>query len=227
MPTTSKSFLPKWLQDGFVNLLTPLVNLFTKWNINPNTFTVWGLIITTAGTVVIFIDLAYIHFAGVFILVGGICDILDGKLARNSGRVTKFGALFDSAIDRYSEVIMFFGIAAFYVKQDNYILSVVTFIALGGSTMVSYVRARAEGLGFEAKVGMMQRPERVVFIGAGAFLHFKLFSYSLFNINNFPVTLLEIAIWVVAIFANYTAIHRLVHVYQQDKHRSEKEEKSE
>ena len=175
MATTNTSFLPKWLQDGFVNLLNPLVQLFSKWNINPNTFTVWGLIITTSATVVLFANPDFVHLAGVLILLGGICDILDGKLARTSGRVTKFGALFDSSIDRYSEVIMFFGIAAFYVKQDNYILSVITFIALGGSTMVSYVRARAEALGFEAKVGMMQRPERVVFIGAGALFHYKLF----------------------------------------------------
>lgn len=223
MAGKSKSFLPQWLQDGFVNLLNPLVKLFTKWNINPNTFTVWGLIITTFGTVVIFANPQWVRIAGVLILVGGICDILDGKLARSSGRVTKFGALFDSSIDRYSEVIMFFGIAAYYVRQDNYLLSVVTFIALGGSTMVSYVRARAESLGFEAKVGMMQRPERIVFIGLGALFHFPLFNITMFHVTEFPVTFLEIALWVVAIFANYTAIHRLIHVYKQDKVTSEKE----
>jgi CDP-diacylglycerol--glycerol-3-phosphate 3-phosphatidyltransferase len=217
MSKKNKSFLPQWLQNGFVNLLNPLAELFTKWNFNPNTLTFWGLIITASGTVTMFINPHGVHVAGALILIGGICDILDGKLARNSGRVTRFGALLDSSIDRYSEVIMFFGIAAFYVRQDNYLLSVITFIALGGSTMVSYVRARAEGLGFEAKIGMMQRPERIVFIGFGALLHFKLFNLNIFFVKNFPVTLLEIAVWLVAIFANYTAIYRLIYVSKQDK----------
>lgn len=217
MAEKNKGFLPQWLQNGFVNLLNPLVKLFTKWNLNPNTFTILGLIITTFGVALIFINHQWIHFAGALILIGGICDILDGKLARNTGRVTKFGALFDSSIDRYSEVIMFFGIAAYYVHQDHYVLSIITFIAMGGSTMVSYVRARAESLGFEAKVGLMQRPERVVFIGFGAILDFKLFSLSIFHVTDFPVTFLEIAVWLVAIFANYTAIDRLIHVYKQDK----------
>lgn len=217
MAEKSKSFLPKWLQDGFVSLLIPLVKLFKKWNVNPNTFTVWGLIITTAGTIVIVADSSLINLTGALILLGGICDILDGKVARSTGRVTRFGALFDSSIDRYSEVIMFFGIAAYYVRQDSYLLSVLTFIALGGSTMVSYVRARAEGLGFEAKVGMMQRPERIVFIGSGALLHYPLFEITMFHVQKFPVTLLEIAIWFVAIFANFTAIQRLSHVYKSDK----------
>lgn len=217
MAENTKGFLPQWLQNGFVNLLTPLVKLFTRWNVNPNTFTVWGLIITTLATIVVFINPRWISIAGALILIGGICDIIDGKLARSAGRVTKFGALFDSSIDRYSEVVMFFGIAVYYVRHNDFLLSVVTFIALGGSTMVSYVRARAESLGFEAKVGMMQRPERIVFIGSGAVLHFKLFDLSIFHVTNYPVTLLEIAIWLVALLANYTAIYRLIHVYKQDK----------
>ena len=83
--------------------------------------------------------------------------------------------------------------------------------------MVSYVRARAEGLGFEAKVGMMQRPERILSIGAGALFNYPLFRITIFHVEDFGVTLLEIAIWLVAIFANYTAIHRILHVYKQDK----------
>ncbi|MGD9899177.1 MAG: CDP-alcohol phosphatidyltransferase family protein [Calditrichaceae bacterium] len=220
MSEKSKSFLPKWIQDGFVGLLNPLVRLFTKWNFNPNTFTVLGLLITTSGAVVILLRPNLVSLAGGLVLLGGICDIIDGKLARTSGRETKFGALFDSSIDRYSEVIMFFGIAAYYVRGDNYLLSVMTFIALGGSTMVSYIRARAEGLGFDAKVGMMQRPERVVFIGLGALFHF-----TLFELNGFNVTLLEIAIWAVAIFANYTAIQRMFYVYAQDRVQSRQEER--
>jgi CDP-diacylglycerol--glycerol-3-phosphate 3-phosphatidyltransferase len=212
-----KGLLPAWLQNGFINLLNPLIKLFIKMKINPNTFTVWGLLITSFATVLIILDKSYIHWAGVCILVGGICDILDGKLARSAGLETKFGALFDSAIDRYSEVIMFFGIALFYVRDDNYLLSIIAFIALGGSTMVSYIRARAESLGFDAKVGLMQRPERIVFIGAGALFYYPIFNISVFYVNNFPVTLLEIVIWMVAILANFTAIQRLFFAFKQDK----------
>lgn len=216
MSIKNTGLLPQWLQDGFVSLLTPLLKISSKLNMSPNTYTVLGLILTICGTIVLFWDRAHIQLAGLFILLGGVCDILDGKLARISGKVTKFGALFDSSIDRYSEVIMFFGIAAFYVMRDNFLLSVVTFAALGGSTMVSYVRARAEGLGFDAKVGFMQRPERVVFIGFGALFHYPLFSLTLFQVTDFPVTLLDIAIWSVAIFANITAIQRIIYIYKQD-----------
>ncbi len=223
MKDKSKGFLPRWLQDGFVASLNPLIRLLVKWNVNPNTFTVWGFIITAIGSILLMVDSQFVHWSGLLILLGGICDILDGKVARTSGRVTKFGALFDSSIDRYSEVIMFFGIAAFYVRADSYVLSVITFIALGGSTMVSYVRARAEGLGFEAKVGMMQRPERVVLIGFGALLYFPVFHITIFHVTDFGVTLLEIAVWMIALFANYTAIHRIRHVYLQDKKKGQLE----
>ena len=215
--SNNTNLLPKSLQDGFVNLLTPIITLSTRLNINPNTFTVLGLLITLAAAVVIIFEPANINLAGLLILLGGACDILDGKLARSTNKATKFGALFDSTIDRYSEVAMFFGIGAYYIIGDQYVLSFITFIALGGSTMVSYVRARAEGLGFDAKVGFMQRPERIVFIGAGALFHFPLFPITIFHVTDFPVTLLEIAIWVVAIMANYTAIQRIVHIYKNSK----------
>ena len=216
----SVSLLPAWLQSGFVNLLNPFIRLFIRMKINPNTFTVWGLLFNIAAMVVIVLHKSYINWAGALILIGGICDILDGKVARSAGRETKFGALFDSSVDRYSEVIMFFGIGLFYVRDSNYLLSVIAFIALGGSTMVSYVRARAESLGFKAKVGLMQRPERIVFIGSGALFYFPIFDITIFHVENFPVTFLEIAIWSIAILANFTAIQRLIYAYKQDNSKS-------
>ncbi len=221
---SSNGLVPAWLQNGFVKLLTPLINIFVKLKISPNSFTVLGLLITTGATVVLFLNQKWIHWTGLLILLGGICDVIDGKLARTAGRSTKFGALFDSSLDRYSEVIMFFGIAAYYVRYDSYLLSVMTFIALGGSTMVSYVRARAEGLGFQAKVGWMQRSERVVLIGFAALFNTSLFEISIFHVTNYPVTLLDIAIWIVAILANLTALQRLFHVYKLDQSQTSKEE---
>jgi len=223
MAKNSKGLLPAWLQDGFVQLLNPFISVSSRLKINPNTYTVLGLLFNIAAATVLILDHSKMQLAGLLILLGGVCDILDGKLARSSGRETRFGALFDSSIDRYSEVIMFFGIAAFYVGNKNFLLSVATFAALGGSTMVSYVRARAESLGFEAKVGFMQRPERVVAIGFGALLYYPLFHLTLFHVISFPVTLLDVAIWGVAIFANITAIQRMVFVYKQDKSDLKKE----
>ncbi len=216
MKNKSKSLLPAWLETGFVNLLSPLVNLSVRLNMHPNTYTVLGLVLTSVSAILLVWSPVNMRWAGFFILIGGMCDVLDGKLARQSGQASRFGALFDSSIDRYSEVIMFFGIAAFYVGNKNYMLSVATFVALGGSTMVSYVRARAEALGFDAKVGFMQRPERVVFIGAGALFYYPLFPLTVFHVTDFPVTLLDIMIWFVAIFANITAIQRIMYVYKQD-----------
>jgi CDP-diacylglycerol--glycerol-3-phosphate 3-phosphatidyltransferase len=199
----AKSILPIKLKSGFVNLLNPSIALLIKLKIHPNTFTVWGFIITTLSCY--FLIIGRVTIGGIMILLGGICDIIDGKLARESGKVSRFGALFDSTVDRYSEVIMFFGVAAYYVRSDDYLTSVAVFMALGGSMMVSYVRSRAEGLGFECKVGLMQRPERVVFIGTGAIVG-----------TYFNTLSLKVAIWIVALLSNTTAIQRIIHIYKAD-----------
>lgn len=214
MEKKNNSLIPSGLQQTFVNLLKPLIQLLTRLNLNPNTFTVLALLLTVSSAFIIIWDPANINLAGLLILLGGISDILDGNLARNSNKVTKFGALFDSTLDRYAEVAMFFGICTFYIINDHYLLSIVAFAALAGSTMVSYVRARAEGLGFEGKTGFMQRPERVVFIGSGALFHYPLFPITMFHVLDFPVTSLEIAIWLVAILANFTAVQRIIHIYR-------------
>ncbi len=204
-----KGFIPLWIQDGFVELLMPMINLFIKWRVNPNFFTVLGFIFSLAAALIIMNDPKMIHLGGGLIILGGICDIIDGKVARETGQTTRFGALFDSVIDRYSEMVMFFAVAVYYVKLDNYLFSIVTIIAFGGATMVSYVRARAESLGLPAKVGIMQRPERVVLVGVTALFH---------------VFLLKIGIWAIAILANYTAIQRLIYAYRASKSTTKQED---
>lgn len=201
--------MPLWIQDGFVKLLMPLINLFIKWKVNPNFFTVLGFVFSLTAALVIMNDPAMIHWGGALIILGGICDIIDGKVARATGQSTQFGALFDSVVDRYSEMVMFFAVAVYYVKLDNYLFSIVTIIAFGGATMVSYVRARAEALGLPAKVGIMQRPERVVLVGVTALFH---------------VFLLKIGIWAIAILANYTAIQRLIYAYRASKSTTNQED---
>ena len=199
MAHSNRRLLPRKLQDGFIQRLTPLVKLFSRWRLSPNSFTIAGVIITTIGATAFV--LGYIRIAGVFILLGGFCDTVDGLLARMTGKDSRFGALFDSAVDRYAEFIMFLGIAIYFFYVDDFITAAGTLLALCGSFMVSYARARSESLGFEAKIGLMQRPERVVLIGLGAILH--LFAFKL-------------AIWLVAILSNYTAMQRIRLAQEQD-----------
>jgi CDP-diacylglycerol--glycerol-3-phosphate 3-phosphatidyltransferase len=199
MANTGRRLIPVRLQDGFVNLLMPLVKRLAKWGINPNSFTLAGLIITSMAAIAFI--MGHLRLGGFLILLGGLCDTIDGSLARFANKATRFGALFDSAVDRYSEFVMFLGIVAHFVKIKDYPTSVVVFFALCGSIMVSYSRARAESLGFDSKLGVMQRPERIVFLGLGALIH--------------PIAL-KFAIWLVAIFANFTALQRIRHAYKQD-----------
>jgi CDP-diacylglycerol--glycerol-3-phosphate 3-phosphatidyltransferase len=157
------------------------------------------VIITFFAAVAFFLESP--RWGGFLVLLGGLCDSIDGSLARNSGKASRFGALLDSSVDRYAEFAMLFGIGGFFLLSRDYLSSAGTFLALCGSFMVSYTRARAESLGFAAKVGIMQRPERIVFLGAGALIH--------------PVAL-QIAIWLVALFSNYTALQRLRFAFKQD-----------
>ena len=160
-----------------------------------------------SGVAAFFLARGHLLTGGILVLVGGTFDILDGKVARATGYASRFGALFDSTIDRYSEVLAFFGVGFYFVAQEMYKSSIFTFIALGGSMMVSYIRARSEGLGYDCKVGIMQRPERVVAIGFGAI---------------FGESFLIGAMVLIAVFANITAIQRVFTIWRIDK-KSKKE----
>ncbi len=199
MAYTNRRLIPETLQNGFLKILLPLIKLFAKWGLSPNLFTVAGVIITSFAAAAFL--MGFIRLGGILILLGGLCDIIDGRLALTTRKATRFGAFLDSTVDRYSEFIMFFGITAHFIYIKEYGISAATFLALCGSFMVSYARARAESLGFEVKVGVMQRPERIVLIGLGALIHIVAFKF---------------AIWLVAFFANFTALQRIRFVYKQD-----------
>lgn len=199
MDYSSRRLIPQSLQDSFVRMLSPLITLLSKWGLSPNSFTVAGVMITTFGAAAFL--MGYIRLAGILILLGGFCDTIDGLIARATGKASRFGALLDSSFDRYSEFIMFLGIAAYFIYLEDYGTSACAFLALCGSFMVSYTRARAENLGFEAKMGIMQRPERIVLIGLGALIH---------------ITVFKFAIWLVALLANLTALQRIRCAYKQD-----------
>lgn len=198
MAPSQPRLLSENLQNRFLDLLAPLIKTLTRWGIHPNAFTLGGLIFTFMAAAALFNG--HLRIGGLLILAGGLCDCIDGNLARATGKASRFGALFDSTIDRYSEFVMFSGMLAYFVRQHDGLTAVVTFVALCGSIMVSYSRARAESLGFDSKAGLMQRPERIVFFGLGALIH--------------PVTL-KLAIWGVAILANLTALQRIHQAHQQ------------
>lgn len=215
------------LQKGIYVIINPFVKFLIKAGLTPNMVTVIGFLLNI-GVAVVFIfgaeeahrsDLSYVGWAGGLILFAGLFDMLDGQVARLGNMSSTFGALFDSVLDRYSELVMFFGICYYLVAHHFFLSSLFAFMALIGSMMVSYTRARAEGLGIECKGGLMQRPERVVTIGLSALLCGIVASYIggdyKFYISGISFHVFEsmsvftIPVTVVAVLSNLTAIRRL------------------
>jgi CDP-diacylglycerol--glycerol-3-phosphate 3-phosphatidyltransferase len=155
-------------QDRARRLLEPLVAGLAAAGVSPAAVTLFGLALNiTAGVVV---GLGHAAAGGVTLLVAGVCDALDGQLARRTGRTSRFGAFLDSTIDRIDETAVLAGIAAWFLRSERAhadLLATATLVALGGSIITSYARARAEGLGLECKVGLFERPERVAVTIAG------------------------------------------------------------
>ncbi|GAB3912913.1 CDP-alcohol phosphatidyltransferase family protein [Mucilaginibacter boryungensis] len=216
------------LQLGIYKVIDPFVKLLIKLGLTPNMVTSIGFVLNV-GVAVIFIigaeegnrgDLRYVGWAGGLILFAGLFDMLDGQVARLGNMKSTFGALYDSVLDRYSELIMFLGICYYLVGHHYFISSIAAFIAMIGSMMVSYVRARAEGLGIECKGGLMQRPERVVTIGLFAILcgvtslyiggDWKLYipgvKYHVFE----TISIFTIPIVALSFLTNITAFNRLI-----------------
>ncbi|WP_245964502.1 CDP-alcohol phosphatidyltransferase family protein [Rufibacter immobilis] len=176
--TIRKTSLRDALQQGIYKIINPFVRFMISVGFTPNAVTITGFLLNI-GVAVIFIlggeqgnrgDLSYVGWAGFLILFAGLFDMLDGQVARLGKMSSSYGALFDSVIDRYSELIMFLGICYYLIAHHYFLSSLLAFVAMIGSMMVSYTRARAEGLGVECKGGLMQRPERVVLIGLSSML---------------------------------------------------------
>jgi phosphatidylglycerophosphate synthase len=221
----------KWrdkLQQLIYLVINPVVKGLIKIGLTPNAVTLIGFALNI-GVVIIFIagveegnrgDLSYVGWAGALILFAGLFDMLDGQVARLGGMGSRFGALFDSVLDRYSEMVLFFGICYYLIGHHYFLSSIFAFIALIGSMMVSYVRARAEGLGIECKGGLMQRPERVVIISVSALAcgitsHYIGGDYKLF-IPGIPfhvfetISIFTFPLFIMAVMTNITAIGRIL-----------------
>ena len=200
-----------FLQKVIYVIINPLIKGMIKIGITPNFITTTCFILNVVAAAFFVYtalycpdQLQYIGWGGAIVLFAGLFDMMDGRLARMGNMSSTFGALWDSTLDRYSELFTLFGIATFFFLNGWPWMGVVTFLAMVGSVMVSYVRARAEGLDIECKVGLMQRPERVVLTAAGAIVC-GLTSSTLW---------LAVPIAVIAVLANLTAFWRVIHCYK-------------
>ena len=209
-------------------VIHPLVKFLIKLGLTPNAVTLIGLVLNILVTP-IFIEgaekgnrgeLSYIGWAGAMVLFAGVFDMLDGQVARLGKMSSSFGALFDSVLDRYSELVLFLGICYYLISHHYFYSSLFAFVAMIGSLLVSYTRARAEGLGVECKEGLMQRPERVITIGVSAIAcgitaYFIGGDYKVYlpgtNLQVFEtISVFTIPLTIMAILTNYTAFKRLI-----------------
>jgi CDP-diacylglycerol---glycerol-3-phosphate 3-phosphatidyltransferase len=190
-------------------LLQAIVNGLALTRISPNALTFVGLIINTAAAILFGYanEHNYVRlfiYAGLVVIGAGIFDMVDGRVARQTQQVTVFGAYFDSVIDRYSDVVLFFGLLVFYARGNRFFYVVLAAFVMVTSLMVSYTRARAEALIGQCKVGFMERPERIVLIIIGA----------LFNRWGAMAPVL----WILAVLSTITVIHRISYTYRMTKH---------
>ncbi len=199
-----------FLQKVIYNIINPLIKGMIRCKVTPNIVTFIGFLGNIAAAALFVIaakncSTSLVGWGGLVLLLSGLFDMMDGRLARMGNMSSVFGAFWDSTLDRYSELVSLGGLIAYFFSIGNTFWGVITLLALIGSIMVSYVRARAEGLGLDCKVGIMQRPERVVVLALGAIVTGL--------IHN--LLAVEIAVAVIALLANYTACWRIVHVKKQ------------
>jgi len=197
--------LNKSLVNGFYALIEPLAKILINLKVNPYIITFLGLFFSVF--VFYFFRSGLFLPGGIFIILSGICDVLDGRLARDTNQMSKFGALIDSVIDRYSEILFFLGLLVYFWEKSLTIV-ILLFLGICGSLLVSYTRARAEGLGLECKVGIMQRQERITFLAGGAIFGAIPYTSHFFLI---------LSIWIIAVLSNFTVIQRILHIKHQDK----------
>lgn len=183
------------LKSVATSLLRPLAHFFIRVGFRPDWLTLTGLLLNVVAAAAF--AMAELRWGAFIMLFAGLCDILDGQVAREGRSETKFGALLDSTTDRYIEIFLYFGIAAYLVRAGEWFVSGILFFALAGSLMVSYVRARAEGLGEDCKVGFMQRPERLVALAIGGLVGHEGLVFVLV---------------VLAVTTNYTVVERLAYI---------------
>ena len=180
----------------FRGILDPVGGFLNRLGLMPNTMTILGLVGNTVGAVLL--AQGNMRIGGLIILAMGPIDALDGTMARLRGEPSEFGAFVDSVTDRYSELVIFGGILFYYIQQGDWVMALVTYVAAGGSVLVSYVRARAASLGYDTKVGVLTRMERYLVLAPSLVL-------------NIP----WVGLWIIAVLANITALQRIWDIRRQ------------
>ena len=193
---SEKPTLTDVLRVRFKGVLDPVAAFIHRLGITPNALTLTGLV----GNIVaaVFLSQGSFLVGGLIVLFVGPLDALDGALARLSGDASPFGAFVDSVTDRYSELFIFGGLLLHYQQQSDWLWAGVVYAAAAGSILVSYTRARAEGVGFSAKCGLLTRAERFAILIPSLIFNFT-----------------EIGVALIAVFANFTALQRIYHVRKQ------------
>ncbi len=194
-------FLPLFLREYWDWAISPMTRLLIRLQVHPDSIT-WFSVVLAAGAAVAF-AFGYFGLGGWLYVLGGTCDIFDGQVARATGKSSVEGAFLDSVLDRYAEMIVLSGLAM-YFRESPVLLAVVA--ALGGSLMVSYTRARGEGLGYSCREGGMQRAERIVYVGLAGI--FGKVAEAIVPTREWSVTFLACSVTLLAISANLTAIQR-------------------
>ncbi len=188
--------ITRWIGDGSRWLLDKIVRAIAATGINPNLLTFLGMLVNLWAAVSF--ARGQFRLGAAIIFLAGFLDILDGQVARREGRVTAFGAFFDSTLDRYSDMALYMGLLVYYAINGRSSYVILAAVATAGSVMVSYARARAESLIPTCKVGFMERPERLVLlIIGGAFNRMA------------PV------LWVISVISTITVIHRIAYTWQE------------
>ncbi len=186
------------LRRVFKNILESFGGFLNKLGIKPNVITITGLVGNLAAGVLI--AAGYLFWGGIIAMIVGPLDALDGTMARLRGESGKYGAFVDSVTDRYSEIALYGGLLVYFAYTGTWRAALLVFFATVGSILVSYVRARAEALGYSAKIGLLTRVERYLVLIPGL-------------IFNYPI----ISLWILAVFTNFTAVQRFLFVRRQAK----------
>ena len=194
---TKKRLTPtEWMRRHLKGIVEPAAYFFIRLGLHPNTMTLIGLGGNIIGAV--FLAAGYMRIGGIFILVSGPFDGLDGTMARRLNQPSKFGAFVDSVTDRWSEMLILMGLLYYYLQLGHVLACLLVFAATMGSVMVSYTKARAEALGFDCNVGVLTRMERYLVMAPALIL-------------NLPL----VALWVIAVLANVTALQRTAYIRAQ------------
>jgi CDP-diacylglycerol--glycerol-3-phosphate 3-phosphatidyltransferase len=196
--------LPDWLKNGYLRLMEPIAEFLVRRGVRPNTITVWGTVFMVAAGIIY--GSGHISIGGWLLGLTALTDVLDGKVARKTNSSSTYGAFLDSTLDRVADGATLGGLAYFFAFSPVHkspIMVAVCIAGLIGAFLTSYTRARAEALGLDAKVGMLQRPERVVMLSAPqAFFGLALNGWVL----TFIINILTITAWI-------TVVQRMKYVY--------------